>query len=75
MFLINNFRKGDYIIEGSSVSVSSAAPKGEIDSRNERGNVGSPLPDFTRFREWGRPTHQPPTDRFNEAAFIRPNGE
>uniref|UniRef100_A0AC34QY64 RRM domain-containing protein n=1 Tax=Panagrolaimus sp. JU765 TaxID=591449 RepID=A0AC34QY64_9BILA len=80
-------KKGDYIIEGSSVSVSSAAPKSEADSRNERGTVGSPeadsrnergtvgspLPDFTRFREWGRPTHQPPTDRFNEAAFIRPN--
>ena len=69
----------DFIIDGSSVSVSSAAPKGDhqSDVRPERHmSVSSPLSDFTRFRDWGRPgVSSVPTERYNEVAFIRPNGE
>uniref|UniRef100_A0A7E5A1F6 RRM domain-containing protein n=1 Tax=Panagrellus redivivus TaxID=6233 RepID=A0A7E5A1F6_PANRE len=80
-------RKGDFIIDGSSVSVSSAAPKAPETSHYNNyspeypnRNTHSHYPEFTQTRRnpWNRngssSVHQPPTNRFNEQAFLRPYG-
>lgn len=62
------FRKGDFIVDGSSISVSSAAPKAtDVPPISHFSNYNDrPLPDYSRV--------QPPTNRFNEHAFSRPYG-
>uniref|UniRef100_A0A914P771 RRM domain-containing protein n=1 Tax=Panagrolaimus davidi TaxID=227884 RepID=A0A914P771_9BILA len=68
-------KKGDFIIDGSSVSVSSAAPKTTESSSSHSSYASERLyQDYPYSGEWSRSTMHRPTTQFNEQAFVRPYG-